>query len=270
MPFDRYPEAIRAKVSCARQEASALQGTIEDFGAKLRKDVVRGGDDGGGRSIWVFRGPTPEIPVAWSVRVGEFLHNLRSCLNYIAFQSILDSGRQPTRRTAFPMASSREEWDCEARRRVGSASEEDKRLMEYFQTYTGGLNLDCDVSFLQEIVELSNQDRHRSPVSIEVCWSFNTKPLNRLCEDVPSISLDVRPVPSQIKSGQVVLDINSDISRYVDVQECFQTQFYVGGDARDRKFLPLGYFLEECLRYVNELLRVRDLPQYGGIARHGD
>ncbi len=269
MPYNRYPEAIRAKVLYARKEANALQDAMEDFGNRLRKDVVKEGDDVGGRSRWVFRGPSPEVPIDWSVRVGEFLHNLRSCLNYIAYQSILDKGGQPTKRTAFPMATSKEEWDGEAGRRVGSASEEDRQLMEYFQPYTGGLNLDCDVSVLEEIVELSNQDRHRSPVSIEIRGSFNASPLNDLYEAVPGISLNVKPVPDhhEFKSGQVLLDINVDPSRYVDVHECFQTQFFV---ATQEPFTPLSHFLKEGLRFVNEFLRVRELPGYGGIARPTD
>ena len=45
MPYDRYPEAIRAKVSHARTEANALQREMEEFGQNLQKDVVRELDD---------------------------------------------------------------------------------------------------------------------------------------------------------------------------------------------------------------------------------
>lgn len=266
MAYNCYSEAIRARVSRATAEANALQGAMEDFGEKLAEDVVEEGDDVGGRSKWVFRGPNPEVPIDWSVRVGDFLHNLRASLNYIVYQSILDKGGQPTGRTAFPMADHRDRWEEESRK-VGSASEEDRQLIEYFQPYTGGLNLDCDVSVLEEIVKLSNQDRHRSPVNIEIRWSFNASPLNDLYEAVPGISLDVRPVPTEIKSGQVLLDINVDPSRYVDVHECFQVQFFV---ATQKPFTPLSHLLRESLRFVNEFLRVRELPGYGGIARPTD
>ena len=222
-----------------------------------------------GRYKWVFRGPTPEAPIDWSVRVGEVLHNLRSCLNYIAYQSILDAGGQPTKGTAFPMAARKDRWEKESRAKVGSASKEDKRLMEYFQAHTGGLNLDCDVSILKDIVSLSNHDRHRSPVSVEIRWSVHADPLNVLYEAKPGISFDVKPFRDhhQVESGQVLLDISMDPSEYVDVRECFHPQFFV---ACERTFLPVSHLLKECLRYVSELLRVRELPGYGGIARPRD
>lgn len=266
MSSKRYDEAIRGKICRAADHESALQRAVEELEKRLPNEIVKEVDDDGERYRWVFCGRSPQVPMDWAVRAGEFFHNIHCCLDYLVHQSILENKRQPTKKTAFPTVSSGCDWDERSARMLEGASREDKQLLRYFQSFTGGLNLDCDVSVLDEIVSLSNQDKHRYPLTLELRWSFNADPLNHLYEIVPGISLEAMSVPDyqQIKSGQVLLDINEDPSKYVDIEECFGVVlFLVTGQERR----PLLHFLGECLRYVNELVRVKKLPGYGGIGR---
>jgi hypothetical protein len=53
---------------------------------------------------WVHNPPAPDPQ--WSVIVGDCLHNLRSALDYLAYQLVLVSGNKPNESTQFPIRKS--------------------------------------------------------------------------------------------------------------------------------------------------------------------
>ena len=94
-------EAVDAKIERARSELRLLKVEIATFCEERARLIVR--EDCGGQERWVYRGDSPKAPIQWSVRTGEFAHNLRSSLDHLVWQLVLANGGCPDRNTAFPI-----------------------------------------------------------------------------------------------------------------------------------------------------------------------
>ena len=94
-------EAVDAKIERARSELRLLKADIAMFCQERARLIVR--EDCGEQERWVYRGDSPKAPIQWSVRTGEFAHNLRSSLDHLAWQLVLANGGCPGRHTAFPI-----------------------------------------------------------------------------------------------------------------------------------------------------------------------
>ena len=103
-------EAVDAKLERASGQSRRLKGDVAAFCQERSRLILpeRCGD----RRLWVYRGGDPSVPVRWSVRVGEFAHNLRSALDQLVWQLAAahgrcagqhDDGRCPGRHSEFPI-----------------------------------------------------------------------------------------------------------------------------------------------------------------------
>jgi hypothetical protein len=58
--------------------------------------------------------PPPEVPLSLAVIVGDYLHDLRSALDHLAWQIVRrHGGRKPGGHTAFPIHTSRDDFFCQ-------------------------------------------------------------------------------------------------------------------------------------------------------------
>ena len=94
-------EAVDAKIERARSELRMLKADIATSCEERARLIVR--EDCGQQERWVYRGDSPKAPIQWSVRTGEFAHNLRSSLDHLVWQLVLANGRCPGRHTGFPI-----------------------------------------------------------------------------------------------------------------------------------------------------------------------
>ncbi len=94
-------EAVDAKIERARAESRLLKGEIAAFCEERTRLIVR--EDCGEQERWVYRGDTPKVPIQWSIRAGEFAYNLRSALDHLVWQLVLDNEKQPGEHNQFPI-----------------------------------------------------------------------------------------------------------------------------------------------------------------------
>ena len=164
-----YLKAIDAKIKRAESELHTLCSDMERFCE--RQPVKQDRTDG---SIRMRLDRSEEPPIEWSVRIGEIVYNLRSSLDHLVWQLVLDNEEKPSRKNAFPITfeeSYWKEWDCEesrwkkwekhTREKLSGVSCKMKKRIYSLQPFTGGLNLPFDVSKLGTLDHLCNVDKHR-------------------------------------------------------------------------------------------------------------
>jgi len=75
-------------------------------------------------------------PREWGLLIGEFAHNARSALDYLAWQLVQANAAMPTTRTQFPIVLTPWEWPSHnGVGRLEGASDRHKSLVETFQPY---------------------------------------------------------------------------------------------------------------------------------------
>lgn len=105
-----------------------------------------------------------EIPLRFSVLVGEIVHNLRSALDHLAFQLVKAAGNRPTRKTAFPLFTKDPTGDKKATTSYDSSVEgmslRAKALINRLQPYQPSRE-STEGDPLAILSRLSNRDKHR-------------------------------------------------------------------------------------------------------------
>jgi hypothetical protein len=106
------------------------------------------------------------IPLMWSVIVGDYVHNLRSALDHLAWQLVLVSGGTPGTRTAFPIfieepwsGRPRTRWDAMTAGMHETIIETLREVQPYAQAKR------AQEHGLAILAALSNEDKHRLPVA---------------------------------------------------------------------------------------------------------
>jgi hypothetical protein len=151
-----------AKVRRAKDEFSSLTGEFDAFLRDARVAIFQEIDaESGEHVISVEFGGRP--PLAWSVRLGEVIHDLRSSLDYLISDLVTFEGAAPSRQNQFPVFT----------RETGHRSFEDRgRVMlrgipsakvpffESIQPFPR-LNPEGRLHPLLALTKLSNADKHR-------------------------------------------------------------------------------------------------------------
>ncbi len=206
---------IHAKFSRAERHIQ----TITDEADKLCEDVlagiVREVLEDVDEQVWVYRGETPKVPLDWSVIIGEILHNLRSSLDHLVWQLVLDNGHTPGRLNEFPITTDCEGWGkAKKRGSLKGVSQKHEELIARLQPYTGGMGLPFNVAMLEAIRKLSNIEKHRHLV-VAVVASNGTEPLlfgvnhPELDDSNTRSPLKGTEYLSRIETGKVLLRFNN-------------------------------------------------------------
>lgn len=103
-------EGVHAKVERAARQLICLSADIGAFCDYQRNKIEHIADSNAGTQTWVFRDNTPEVPMEFSVRSGEIVHNLRSALDHLVWQLVIANGHEPTTRNQFPVFSAQREY----------------------------------------------------------------------------------------------------------------------------------------------------------------
>jgi hypothetical protein len=124
-----------------------------------------------GNSLYVGRvSIADELPLGWSVIVGDFLHNLRATLDHLLWQCVIANDRKPRFGNSFPIFDDlppddpsngeRERWE----RCIRGVHPEVVKFIEFCQPYN---RLDGPgVHTLTRLRELSNADKHRTLAAV--------------------------------------------------------------------------------------------------------
>ena len=164
-------EAIDAKIGRARKELRSLKADIQGFCQERARLIVP--EDRGETARWVYRGDTPKPPIDWSIRVGEFIYNLRSSLDHLVWELVEANGNTPDERnTAFPLGAG-------FNKSLGGISTGAK---EYIQSIQPNQDDALGVGHrLFNLNAIGNIDKHRRIIDTHVRWTgIEPRIINRL------------------------------------------------------------------------------------------
>jgi hypothetical protein len=150
---------INAKFNRAHEQLSSLNREINTFIETQRHFITEEVEPETRHKIWIFRGQTPDIPIKWSVRIGEILYNFRSTLDHLIEQLVFANGQAPAERdrNAFPIFLCRKEFQDKSKPMLNGVNCGVKTLIERMQPYHG----DHLLKHLWRLHMLNNIDKHR-------------------------------------------------------------------------------------------------------------
>ena len=160
-------EAVDAKIYRARQELRSLKADIVAFCDERARLIVP--EDQGEQVSWVYRGDTPEPPIDWSVRVGEFVYNLRSSLDHLVWQLVKANQNKPGTRNAFPILKHEKDAAKFLSKHLRGVSCEDESYIRSIQPYqhdAAGIG-----HRLANLNAIGNIDKHRRIILTNIRWT---------------------------------------------------------------------------------------------------
>ena len=171
-------EAVDAKVERAHDQLRRLRGEAADFCRERSRLIMP--EQCGDRRLWVYRGGQSTLPVRWSVRVGEFAHNLRSALDQLVWQLAAAHGECaglhgdtscPGRHSEFPIRVRRDPGRLDAQLcGVGPAAREYIESVQPPRRFhvRDGNHIGAGLGMLRD---LCNQDKHQSSMQARARWT---------------------------------------------------------------------------------------------------
>ncbi len=157
------PQSFALKLGRAMEHAQTLDREIRGW-IEGEPDLIvaERKDDAEGRRIeWRFR-PDVVVDPAWSLLIGDCIHNLRSALDHLALAlAVRHSGhlsRKAERTSEFPIFGPRQMTSTECRDRIGCIDPLAQTLIQGLQPHHAS---PYDKHPLWLIQDLDNVDKHR-------------------------------------------------------------------------------------------------------------
>jgi hypothetical protein len=157
-------ESARAKLDWAGHHLEVFRTELDQWRPETGPISIRlQPDPDAGKNSWVGV-PTslPDVPNRFSLIIGDFVQNLRACLDHIAYvlADLNSPGRGPDNSTQFPILKSPGDWTNKlVKRWIQYLSAADIDAMKKIQPYNAA---DRPVfARLALIKALSNRDKHR-------------------------------------------------------------------------------------------------------------
>ena len=149
-------EGVLAKISRARASLQSLEADVTAFCRCQERLIIS--QPGPGRQSWIYRGH-PQVPIDFSVRVGEIVYNLRSALEHLVWQLALANGKNPGKFNKFPIFRDQLKYSRAIERELKGVSPGALSRIETYQPFQrhGGPG-----SQLWMLNSISNIDKHKS------------------------------------------------------------------------------------------------------------
>ena len=96
-------DGITAKLARAEEEINELTKELSSFCEGQRRNTRMVEYPESKRINLEFHGPTPVIPLSYSIQIGEIAYNLRSALDHLVWQLVLANYKEPSRSNEFPI-----------------------------------------------------------------------------------------------------------------------------------------------------------------------
>lgn len=149
-------DSVKLKVSRAEEHLEALRMECSAYLDSKPFEPIRQSQPESDNPwmIWKVNHPPP---LRLSVLLGDFLHNLRSSLDHIAWQLVLDNGGTPVKKTSFPIVLKRKGAPPKI---AGGISAKAATMVESFQPYNNVAGAPAE-NPLYVLSTLNNIDKHR-------------------------------------------------------------------------------------------------------------
>ncbi len=153
-------EGVNAKISRARECLQTLETDIRafcDFERRRRAFEIESS------AQIIVSENLPEVPIGYSIRVGEIAYTLRSALDQLAWQLVIYNGKTPRcGRAAFPIANkektTKKQYRKWARDKVDGMAQEHIDAIEALQPFNNNSAVGPHLKMLNAIC---NIDKHR-------------------------------------------------------------------------------------------------------------
>jgi hypothetical protein len=151
-------DGVRFKIERAKQRLSDLDAEVEEFLAThpLRIDTNEVDHVTGDTlaKVVVKRQPPPILALI----IGDLVHNLRTALDYAAWQLVDCNDGRPGTQTQYPISLTQEDFEDKGRRRLRGAAESAIRAVTLHQPFRIAAPKTHPLAVLSE---LDNRDKHR-------------------------------------------------------------------------------------------------------------
>ena len=259
---------IHAKLGRVERQINEITSEADRLCADVHRSIVREVREDLDKQLWVYRGETPDVPVEWSVTLGEILHNLRSALDHLVWQLVLANGQTPGRHSAFPIATDSRSWKKTKDTLLKGIRPRHVAMIEYLQPYTVGMDLPFDVRMLEAIRDLSNIEKHRHLVVAVIAsdgieennFEDNLAEFDELSKRVP---LDGEIYFARIETGRILARFNN-----ADMQltPSFRVDTRFAGDAQHLTMgMSIPDLLTKCLHTVKGSVDFLTTPMGDGF-----
>ncbi len=156
-------DGSRTKIARAHKQIKKLGTTIDRFVKERDVNAIVLDIDNDRRELVATFKLLDLPPALWAVIVGEILYDLRSALDHLAWQLVLQNGGTPTSKTEFPIFKDEIKFKSDAPRKVRGMSDAMKAAIQALQPYIAGENpKDAAMQKLWVLHELTNIDKHQT------------------------------------------------------------------------------------------------------------
>ena len=100
----------------------------------------------------------PDLPTDYPIRVGEIAYNLRSALDHLVWQLVIDNGGTPNNRIAFPICLDEDQYHSQAKGKLKGVSQAHIEVIRRFQPWQEQYKVGAHLQMLHAIC---NIDKHR-------------------------------------------------------------------------------------------------------------
>ena len=149
-------DRLNARIVRAEENVRNLDREVTTFLAGSPYYSVQH-DEANGDRVWSLK-INSEIPLAFSVLVGEIIHDLRSTLDHMIYHLVLQNGGTPTFSTAFPIYDSAMDFKKDGKSKIKGVSSQVAHVVDTTKPYKNGNDA------LYQLHRLSIIDKHRAPL----------------------------------------------------------------------------------------------------------
>ena len=264
---------VYAKLRRAEQRIRELADEMDKLCEEIQQSIVREVREDIDKQVWVYQGPTPDTPVEWSVIIGETLYNLRSALDHLVWQLVIDNRQTPGRHNEFPITEDDQQWQQEKVRALRGLSQRHQAMIGYMQPFTGGGNLPFNVSMLRAIHELSNVEKHRHLILTVMASTgvhggiFGIDPPELLDTSIRT-PFEGSSVLGKVEEGKALLEFNN---AHIEISSpSFEFALcFAGREQHWTTARSVPDFLGECQRTVERTVEFVTAPHVFGFVDLG-
>ena len=225
-------KGISAKIDRASNQIKTLSADTDKFCANIRRGIVHEIDRDAGEHKWVYRDATPEVPIEWSIGVGEILYNLRSALDHLVWQLVIANGEDPKQVNQFPILDEEAEWTSpRTKANLKGVSDEDKKVICFLQPFNpllrlpiNGGNRPCNAQVFRTLRDLCNIDKHRH-LHLILAGMGGIEPIF-FGENHPPRRPDAEPLEARGRKG--IIEQDMILLTANDVEQEMKPNFVIG------------------------------------------
>ena len=168
---------VNAKIERAREGLRSLEADISAYCEYQRRRVIFDYS----QPKEHFLGSHSNVPISYSIRIGEIAYNLRSALDHLIWQLVQANGKKPTYYNEFPIVGSESEFEKRVNRNLKWVDEEKLKLIHDFQPFSDVGEVGKNLFMLNKICNI-DKHRHLNVLAIHSHVHLDKSPLDPLVD----------------------------------------------------------------------------------------